>query len=310
MIKRFIFESAPFASCHASTIVETAPGEFLAAWFGGSGEGAADVAIWGASFSGGRWSPPEVLADEPEAPCWNPVLFATRDGRVHLYYKAGLSPQSWSGFFRVRSTDGSWSEPEMLPAGLLGPAKNKPLLLSSGRIVAGTSVESYRAWAAWVELSDDGGRTWRRRGPIAAPGEPRGVIQPAIFETSSGDLRMLLRSARIGRICEARSSDRGETWTAAAPTALANPNSGIDAVRLQDGRVILCHNPLERGRTPLVLSVSEDDGDTWREAVQLESGPGEYSYPAVVQASDGEIHVTYTWRRERIGHAVLAPEDL
>jgi predicted neuraminidase len=306
MTRHFIFESAPFASCHASTIVETAPGEFLAAWFGGSREGALDVAIWGAAFGDGRWSAPEILADEPETPCWNPVLFATADGRVHLYYKAGPNPQSWSGFVRVRDSHREWSQPAILPAGILGPVKNKPLLLASGRIVSGTSVESYHAWAAWVELSDDDGRTWRRSGPIAVPGEPRGVIQPALFETSTGAIRMLLRSARIGRICEAVSNDGGETWSDARPTALPNPNSGIDAVRLRDGRVALCHNPVERGRTPLMLSVSEDDGVTWREAAVLESEPGEYSYPALVQAEAGEVHVTYTWRRERIAHATLA----
>jgi predicted neuraminidase len=302
---RFIFDSAPFASCHASTISETGPGEFLAAWFGGSREGAPDVSIWGASFGDGRWSAPEVLADEPDVPCWNPVLFATADGRVHLYYKAGPNPQSWSGFRRVRGPGGEWSEPEIMPAGILGPVKNKPIVLPSGRIVSGTSVESYRAWAAWAELSDDGGRSWRRRGPIAVPGEPRGVIQPALFETPSGAIRMLLRSARIGRICEAVSHDEGETWSAARPTSMPNPNSGIDAVRLRDGRVVLCHNPVERGRTPLVLSTSDDGGETFREAVVLESEPGEYSYPALIEASTGEVHVTYTWRRERIAHAAV-----
>jgi predicted neuraminidase len=312
MLKSFIFESAPFASCHASTIVETSPGELLAAWFGGSREGAADVAIWGSRFAGGAWSAPEVLADEPEAPCWNPVLFRERSGRLFLFFKAGPSPQSWSGFVRVREAGRTaWSEPSILPAGILGPIKNKPIQLASGRIVSGTSVESYRAWAAWVELSDDGGVSWHRRGPIAVPGEPRGVIQPTVFETPAGSLRMLLRpTQRIGRICLAGSDDAGETWSHARPTELPNPNSGIDAVRLTDGRIVLCHNPVERGRTPLVLSLSEDDGDTWRAVATFESEPGEYSYPAIVQAADGSIHVTYTWRRERIAHAVLRPSEL
>lgn len=122
---------------------------------------------------------------------------------------------------------------------------------------------------------------------------------------------MLLRSTQsIGCICVADSADGGETWSSARPTSLPNPNSGIDAVRLADGRIVLCHNPVESGRTPLVLSVSEDDGDTWREAVVLESGPGEYSYPAVVQAADGALHVTYTWRRERIAHVEVTASDL
>lgn len=313
MEKDFVFESAPFASCHASTIVELDSGSFLAAWFGGSREGAKDVSIWGSQLRDGRWSRPEVLADEAEVPCWNPVLFRERAGRLFLFYKAGPSPQTWSGFYRTLTnvSSGSWSEPAILPAGILGPAKNKPLQLRSGRIVSGTSVESYRAWSAWAELSDDGGSSWRRAGPASVPGEARGVIQPALFEAADGRLRMLLRSTgRIGRICVADSTDEGETWTAATPTELPNPNSGIDAVRLADGRVVLCHNPTTQGRTPLVLSISEDDGGSWRRSAVLESEPGEYSYPAVIQASDGSVHATYTWRRQRIAHAMLGPSDL
>jgi predicted neuraminidase len=308
--KEFIFEHAPFRSCHASTIVETERG-LMAAWFGGSKEGAADVAIWGSVRGARGWSPPDVIADEPETACWNPVLFQERSGRLYLFYKAGPSPQTWSGFYRVKEReDADWREPVQMAAGLLGPSKNKPLQLKSGRIVAGTSVESYRAWAAWAELSDDGGRSWRRVGPIAVAGEPRGVIQPTIFETRHG-LRMLMRSTpRIGRVCRADSFDEGETWTEAAVTDLPNPNSAIDAARLRDGRIVLCHNPVERGRTPLALSVSEDDGETWRETLVLERDEGEYSYPAIIETSSGEVHVTYTWRRERIAHAVIGPHEL
>jgi hypothetical protein len=74
----FIFEQAPFESCHASTMVETAGGEFLAAWFGGAGEGEADVAIWMSRLSHNRWSAPAPVAREKGVPTWNPVLFRGR----------------------------------------------------------------------------------------------------------------------------------------------------------------------------------------------------------------------------------------
>src|SRR5436309_5547067 len=88
----FIFERAPFASCHASTIVETEPGRFLAAWFGGLAEGAKDVKIWLARLDGDKWSKPEAVAEEPGFPCWNPVLFRSRAGTTFLFYKAGPNP--------------------------------------------------------------------------------------------------------------------------------------------------------------------------------------------------------------------------
>jgi predicted neuraminidase len=91
-----------------------------------------------------------------------------------------------------------------------------------------------------------------------------------------------------------------------AATALPNPSAGIDAVRLRDGRFLLVYNPTTSGRDRLEVAVSAD-GKTWRRAVILEDSPGEYSYPAAIQARDGRVHVTYTWKRERIKHVVLDP---
>lgn len=305
-LTEFIYEQAPFPSCHASTIVEIGPGKFLAAWFGGSGEGRPDVAIWGARKSQGTWSAPFELAREPNIAAYNPVLFFSRDGVLWLYYKFGPNPMSWTGARRASRDQGkTWSEIEHLPAGLLGPIKNKPLVLPDGAIVSGTSVESYRAWACWVERSTDNGSTWTLHGPITVPGEPHGIIQPAVVPIPGGKLRMFVRSTRrIGKICYADSSDGGLTWTPARPTALPNPNSGIDAVALKDGRIILVYNHTETGRSPLNVAVSAD-GNTWNTFLALETEPGEFSYPAVIQSSDGNVHVTYTWNRKRIKHAEL-----
>lgn len=307
----FIFERAPFASCHASTIVEIARGEFLAAWFGGSGEGRPDVAIWGARRSGGGWSEPFELAREPEIAAYNPVLFHSRDNTLWLYYKFGPSPGTWTAARRYSRDQGkSWSEIEHLPAGLYGPIKDKPLVLKDGTIVSGTSVESYHAWACWVERSTDHGKTWTRHGPITVPGEPYGIIQPAIVPLAGGKLRMFVRATqRIGRICYADSSDGGVTWSGARPTSLPNPNSGIDAVALADGRIVLVYNHTDRERSPLNVAVSRD-GDTWNSFLVLESEPGEYSYPAVIQASGGNVHVTYTWNRRRIKHVEIPLQQI
>jgi len=302
MAAEFIYETAPFPSCHASTILEVAPGKLLAAWFGGTDEGESDVAIWLARHEG-RWSQPEKVAEAAGVPCWNPVLFRERaTGEVMLFYKAGPSPQTWSGFYR-RSGDGgaTFGESYILPAGLLGPIKNKPVQLDDGTILSPTSVESYQAWGCWMERSVDGGRTWTKHGPIGHPEHPHGVIQPAILQRADGSLLALMRSRGIGQVCSAESRDRGLTWSpAAAVESLPNPNSGIDAVTLADGRHALVSNPTHLARTPLALSLSDDDGVTWRIAKVLEDAPGEYSYPAIIQATDGTLHITYTWRRERI----------
>jgi predicted neuraminidase len=306
----FIFETAPFEECHASTIVETVEGDVLAAWFGGEREGASDVAIWMSRLSQGRWSAPVEVAREPGVPTWNPVLFRGDDDRIWLFYKLGPSPQTWTGAYKISDDDGkSWTAPTYLPAGLLGPIKNKPIRLANGDIVAGTSVESHRSWTGWVERSADHGKTWTKHGPITIPGEPYGLIQPTLVELAPDRLRLFART-RQGFIYSADSADGGRTWSTARPTSLPNPNSGIDGVRLRDGRILLVYNHSARRRTPLNVALSTDGGETWTPFVELETAPGEYSYPAVIQSADGDVHITYTWNRKRIKHVVLAKDAL
>jgi predicted neuraminidase len=313
MASEFIYESARFPSCHASTILETSPGVFLAAWFGGTAEGDKDVTIWLARRNGSAWTKPERIAEEKGQPCWNPVLFGERkSGDVLLFYKAGPSPQTWSGFYK-RSRDGgqTFGESFILASGLLGPIKNKAVQLDDGTILAPTSTESYKTWAAWVERSTDGGRSWTKHGPVFHPEQPYGVIQPSILFRRDGSLMMVMRSRGIGQVCMATSKDQGLSWTSAtAIAALPNPNSGIDAVTLADGRQALVYNPTHQGRTPLALALSSDDGQTWKTVRTLEDDPGEYSYPAVIQASDGTVHITYTWKRQRIRHQWFRLDEL
>jgi predicted neuraminidase len=307
----FIFEKAPFARCHASTIVESESGTFLAAWFGGKDEGATDVKIWLARFDGKAWTAPEVAADEPGFPCWNPVLFRSAGKTLSLFYKAGPGPMGWSAYVR-RSADGgkTWDKAQQLPAGLLGPIKNKPIRRADGALLAGSSVESHRAWCCWVERSTDDGKTWRRFGPIAVPDHPYGIIQPTLFEKADRTLVALCRSRGFGFICRAESTDGGETWSAAKPTDLPNPNSGIDGVRAADGNWYLAYNHTGEARSPLNLARSTDEGATWKRVATLEEEMGEFSYPAIIQAADGNLHVTYTWNRRHIKHVTFDPAQL
>lgn len=306
--------------CHASTLVESPPGSnrLVAAWFGGSGEGEDDVGIWLSvrPAISGSWTPSEQIADGvrdgTRHPTWNPVLVQVRAGApLQLYYKVGPSPSTWWGEVKRSADDGaSWSGTERLPADLVGPVRAKPILLPSGRLVAGSSTEN-DGWKIHFELSDDGGKTWRRAAAVdhQRPGQaPFGAIQPTLLRHADGRLQSLSRSQQ-NRIVESWSEDDGETWSAVRATSLPNPSAGIDAVTLADGRHLLVYNHSERSRTSrsrLHLALTED-GETWQAVTVLEDQPGEYSYPAIVQTGDGLVHVTYTYRRERIKHVVLDP---
>ena len=321
----FIYQEASFPSAHASTIVETADG-LVAAWFGGTGEGNPDVGIWLSRHDGVRWSRPVEVAtgvgeDGSREPCWNPVLFQPSSGPLLLFYKTGPSPREWWGLVRTSSDRGrTWSDEIRLPDGVLGPIRAKPVELSRGVLLAGSSTE-HDGWVVHMDrfsadLETENGwqealaspHAWEQVGPLNDPDE-YSAIQPTILFHSAADLQILCRS-RQGLITQAWSHDGGLTWGPMLPTELPNPSAGIDAIALTDGRFLLVYNPTTRGRRRLAVAIS-DDGQTWRPGVTLEDAQdGEYSYPAMIQTDDGQVHITYTWRRQRIKHVVFDPSLL
>jgi len=308
----FIFARAPFRQCHASTIAET-PDGLVAAWFGGTHERHPDVGIWLARYDNGHWTPPVEVANGVQSPtnrypCWNPVLFQPRTGPLLLAYKVGPSPGSWWGMWMTSEDCGrSWSHPRRLPDNILGPIKNKPVQLGNGDILCPSSTER-DGWRVHFERTSDLGVTWQTTPPLN-DGKSIAAIQPAILVHADGRLQALGRTKQE-RIFQTWSADGGRTWSALTLTPLPNPNSGIDAVTLRDGRALLVYNHSTQGRSPLNVAVS-DDGVTWQAALTLEDAPGQqFSYPAVIQTRDGLVHITYTWKRERIRHAVLDPEKL
>jgi predicted neuraminidase len=332
-LRQFVYDKAPFPAAHASSVVELRNGDLMAAWFGGTKEGAPDVAIWASARSERGWSRPIELAREKEIATFNPVLFHTKDGRLWLYYKFGPHPTSWTGARRFSRDEGkTWSPAEHLPAGLYGPIRAKPLVLGDGTLVSGTSVESYHSWACWIERSTDNGKTFAKIGPITvapqfvkpiqsgvvakeAPDsfdwdKTEGIIQPSVVWLGGHNLRFYARStSRTGKICVVDSNDDGVTWSQAHPIKVPNPNSGIDAVALRDGRIVLIYNHSDKVRTPLNLGISRD-GEHFKMFRVLEQEPGEYSYPALIQGSNGDLHITYTWNRKRIRYVRVPLTDV
>ena len=323
----FVYETAPFPSCHASTIAETSSG-LVSAWFGGTGEKNPDVGIWLSRHVDGKWTSPVEVANGIQYhdgadkvvrhPTWNPVLFQPRTGPLMLFYKAGPSPSSWWGMLTTSSDAGrTWVEPRRLPEGILGPVKNKPVQLANGDILCGSSTETgglRDVWAVHFERTSDLGKTWQRVGPVH-DGLSIQAIQPSILFAGGKRLIAIGRS-RQQKIFQIASEDTGKTWGTMSLGSLPNPNSGTDAVTLKDGRHLIVYNhiggdPLRWGgrRTPLNVAISTD-GVTWQAALVLENTPGEYSYPTVIQTADGMVHVTYTWQRKKIRHAVIDPAKL
>jgi predicted neuraminidase len=313
--EELIYEEPQHPQCHASTLAET-PAGLVAAWFGGTREGANDVGIWVARQTKDGWSKPVEVVNgktaDKQYPTWNPVLFQMpaaggKPGELLLFYNVGPSPSKWWGMLTRSNDQGqTWGEPERLPEGILGAIKNKPVLLADGTLLCPSSTE-HAGWQVQMEWTKDGGKTWKKTEPLC-DGKTQHAIQPTVLTTKEG-LEILCRTRTPGEILRATSTDQGQTWSKLEPIDLVNPNSGIDGVSLRDGRQLLVYNHTRRGRSPLNVAISVD-GKTWQAAAVLEDQPGEYSYPAVIQTSDGLVHITYTWKRQRVKHVVLDPAKL
>ena len=319
-----IYETAPFPSCHASTIVET-PAGLVVSFFGGTKEKHRDVGIWLSRLEGGQWTPVQEVAngDQPpqpdgkplRLPLWNPVLFQQPKGPLLLFYKCGPDPDAWWGMMTTSADHGkTWTKPVALPDKGIGPVKNKPVLLPHGDLLCGSSTE-HDGWQVHFERSSDWGKTWTSTGPLH-DGKAIAAIQPSILFTGGENLLAIGRTKQ-GKIFEIASPDMGKTWGEMKLGTLPNPNSGTDAVTLKDGRHLIVYNHTgprigQWGgqRSPLNVAVSKD-GRTWQAAHVLESEPGEeFSYPAVIQSADGMVHITYTYKRKRVKHVALDPAKL
>ena len=327
----YSFSDAPTTQCHASTLAELADGTLCAAWFGGTHEKNPDVGIWFSRRQNVIWEKPRCVADSP-VPHWNPVLFVY-DGVLQLYYMRGENPRNWYSLV-IESFDGgdTFSEPRELVDGdtlCRGPVKNKPIRVAD-RILAPASIES-PSWFSFIDRSDDGGRTWQKSNYIytgeaqvnynrqaedgtleEGASKPDGTIQPTLWATSDTDIYALFRS-NCGFIMRSESHDCGITWSDAERTAYPNNNSGIDAVRLFDGRIALVCNPIGKNwgaRSPISLLISEDNGKTFRHVCDFDRAPGEFSYPAIIQKADGDLCISYTWYRRSICVVDVALSEL
>lgn len=316
-----------FDSPHAPTVLPLKNDDVIAAWFGGRFEKDPDTAIWTAKRINGVWQKPKKTVDVMNIAAWNPVLFRLNDGKIVLYFKIGAEIQKWHTEFVCSVDEGdTWSSPGELVEGDIGgrgPVKNKPIYLSDGKtILAPASLEG-ESWNSFADISTDNGASWEMSELVPVrrinPNERRirdrvynktfcygrGIIQPTVWEDAGKAVHMLFRSTS-SRIFRSDSYDMGKTWSLAYDTGLPNNNSGIDLVKLPCGTLVLAYNPRENipgmtkgARTPIILSYSEDNGESWQEFYVLENRDGAFAYPSVV-CEGNKIYVVYSENREKI----------
>ncbi|MFN8710520.1 MAG: exo-alpha-sialidase [Planctomyces sp.] len=309
---QMIFDHIPGASAyHCSTLTEAANGDLLCLWYGGTYESADDETLFLARLRPGedRWSKPEPVISDPKQPPGNGILFVDGLKRLWLVWarlESARPIRRGSGWdlcrlmYRISEDHGkTWTEdrPFSVPEGTWAVPRNNALTLRSGRIVIPVEAVIGGEEGSVFLGSADHGQTWTMS-PMVGGGS-----QPALAQRDDGTLFALMRMAP--KITQVESKDEGLNWSKAVPTSVNNPDSGISMTRLKNGHLILIYNDSPDARTPLNIVRYIDDGKTWEKPLTLESNPGEYSYPCVIQTSDGMIHVTYTWRRFGIRHVQM-----
>lgn len=311
--------------CHSSCLIEASPGILCAVWKGGPGKGMSNidikqnVGIWLSLFVNSEWHTPKQIVEAPHSVCWTPVLTKYPDGKLVLFFRVGPDPRHTISLFKYSLDAGiNWSDSEVLPAGITGPTKSKPIFDNDGNMICGSSVEvgspddELKATACWIEiLSND--NQWSKYGPIEIPGKKFGCIEPTLFWGNNGSLKMMCRdrSNRIGLegwVWAAESFDKGKTWSELKKTPLPNPDSGIDTLPLNNEKILLLYNDSHTDRYPLALAISKDCGNSWTPLLTLESKSGEF--PSATLDSKGFLHVSYAHipigrTQRRIKHVVI-----
>jgi predicted neuraminidase len=321
--EEFIEPTAVQPMSHAASICELGDGRLAAAWYAGSREGAKDVAIYFATRpagSQGAWSAPQPIVTRETASqelrryvrkLGNAVLFSGENGKVWLLYVT-VAAGGWSGSslnLRASSDHGrTWSKSERL---ILSPffnvselARNKPVALEADGWLVPIYHECAGKFPELLWLREDGAGFRATKTRLTGG---RAFLQPALVPLSSQSVLAFLRDASPARgMVMAASSNAGLTWSEPRPAGLPNPNAGLDALRLPDGRVLVVFNDSRTDRSNLRLAFSSDEGRTWKRAATLaEEAGAEFSYPFVMQGGDGLFHVVYTWKRQAIRHAAF-----
>ncbi|MCG8587603.1 MAG: exo-alpha-sialidase [Pirellulales bacterium] len=323
---------------HASTITEAKDGTLLAAWFGGTREGHADVDIWlSRKPPGKKWTQPVAIDDgvrevdgKPrEFACWNPVLFTdSNEGTIYLWYKItgnGKQPgyRNWWGAVKTSADGGkTWSQRIWLPEvdrqldsnkvfepydyRAAGPVKNRPLVMPDGSLLCGSSTETPHGWRSHFEHYRAGDWTGRKHGvKVYGPIMDGRSIQPS-FVTLSADKRHLGAFLRDDGYAESR--DDGRTWTKVNKSPVKT-SKGLHAVTTRNGVHFLAFNP--SSRTPLSLARSLD-GKNWNVIIHdlWSDGKERMDYPTIMQSHDGKLHIVHSYGRRFIHHIVLDAEYL
>jgi predicted neuraminidase len=313
---RFLNTPEKPPSVHAASVTQLDNGDVLAVWFGGSREGAADVAIYSRRYRAdiNKWTPPIVITDRERTArelgrhirkLGNPVIYTDAQGGVWLYYVT-VSLGGWAGSsITVKYSDNNgrrWTPAQRLVTSpflnISTLVKGSPIRMDNGQLVLPVYHEFITKFGELLHLDEQGRLLYKTRmtnGPKA--------LQPWVVAGSEDRAVAFYRRAGNAppRVLKNETLNGGASWTRLRATEEFNPGSAVSVIRTHDGSLLMAYNPMKGNRYKLALARSED-GETWEQLRMLESGTGEneYSYPYLARGNTGDYHLVYTWNRELI----------
>lgn len=171
--------------------------------------------------------------------------------------------------------------------------RTHPTILENGKILLPLYSDGFNF--GLIAISEDDGETWKSSLPIVG----RGLNQPSLIVRNDGSIDAYMRDDgdEPGRIMLSHSDDEGYSWTYAVESDIPNPGASIEVLKLKNGDWLLAYNDVDDGRYSIAVAISDDEGKTWKWKKKLENRKGgSFSYPSVIQADDGKIHITYSYR--------------
>jgi len=309
---------------HPSCIEALDNGDLVLVYYGGEGEYAGGTAIFMSRKRAGeaKWSAPVQIARDPFYALGNGVIWQAPDRTVWLFYVVRFG-DFWSTSriaARVsRDRGATWSDPSLLRLDEGWMVRGKPIVLASGKYLlpiyheTGSDREIVPADTTSLFLIyDPATKQWTPSGRIRSR---LGNLQPSPVETSPGHLLAFCRRGGgyggqdDGWLVRTESSDGGMTWTPGQDSQFPNPNSAVELLRLQNGKLLLIYNDSFSDRTPLTAALSSDGGRTWPVKRNLMTGKDSFAYPSAVQTADGRIHLVFTTNNRKTVTYMSFTED-
>ncbi len=322
-VRDFVPET-PARYVHSASAVDLGDGRLLAFWYAGEEEGTRDTKIYGARFDPLRneWGPLEILLTRPQLAqglgrkvkkLGNPVMTMLPDGRLALLVVSTAAfgwaasninillssdeGKSWDSYRQLQLSP--WFNLSTLVRGVPRHYANGDLMVPVYHEFMGKFGEILRLDAR-QEVVSKKRLTWGRdtlQPTVAAPLDADGAVA-------------FLRSARrdVHRVTMVHRDPQTGTWGDPVVTQLPNPNTGLDALRMADGGILLAFNDHPVDRTHLTLARSDDNGASWKRLWVVEVGgpkSRDVSYPALLHAGDGTYHLFYSWRTSEIRHVMF-----